>query len=1210
MLWGNAGFADGLVSPAFSFDGANSGVLIGGTGCYGCIEGGLTNVQNNFTIEFWANPSASRPSTPEITSSLGGVDGQRYAVYPSMGGWQLAGVGVSVGTNGISVVEHGGNYMPTVLVWDAPVSGWTHVALVYENKQPRLYVNGSLVRIGLSGARALVYPSTFLGGNPGAVHYGIYQGLLDEVSIYNRPLTDAEIAAVWLAGSSGKCKLRVTTLTDSGPGSLRQAIADAAPGDTIDFGVMGTITLTNGELVITNNLTIKGPGATILTVSGNNASRVFAFDSVTATLSGLTVADGHGSGPGAGINNNGGSLTISNCAVTRNMHEYNFSQYGGGLCNSTGAVTIVSSTFCGNRSGSGGGIANLGGQMVIVSSTISSNQAFVCGSWGGGGIFNCDGSGQQGLLALTNCTISSNDASLESPGYGGGVCGLGTGASLLFDCTVASNAAAYGGGLYVSAPFRVGNSIVAGNSTTAGGPDCSGTITSDGYNLVQDPNSTVIVGDIAHNLYGLDPLLGPLADNGGPTMTHALLPGSPCIDQGSSGGLATDQRGRPRTVDFPGIANAEGGDGSDIGAFELQDIPQVGPVFTVNTTDDVDKGIPGVLHCSFREAINAANAQPGAHTINLPGLTGTITLTNGELVITNDLTINGPGATNLTVSGNNSSRVFLFNNVATLVSGLTVSNGRIGGQEDGAGIKNVGGSLTISNCTVTANAMDGIDRLGAGIRNSGGELRVINSVIINNDGGRCVGAGICSDGSLALINCAVANNSGESAAGVFVVGGSCMITNTTISGNIDGGAGWWYNSYGAGISLIGSSSLWLCNSTVVSNRSVGTWSHAGGVFATTGTMHLLNSIVVGNTGSAACPDVGVYAGNLISDDFNIIGNTNIDFAGNGATITGVTTHNIYGKDPLLGPLADNGGPTPTHALLPGSPAIDHGSSGGLATDQRGQPRLFNFPAYFDADDGSDIGAVEMQEGPQTGPVFTVNTTDDADDGVPGIAHCSLREAINAANANTDYPSTTISFATNFPGLMTGVTGRIVLTNGVLEIDRSASIVGPGAAELTISGNNSSGVFYKVWYPLAVSGLTIADGRAGGGYHSGAIENASGDLSLTDCVVSNCLGAIASYYWIGSGAGLSVTLTRCIITMNIDPQGYGCIYNEGLISFSDSSICSNTGNGVWSVAGELSNCTISGNTGDGIVHHPGATTGFELSLASCTVCSNGGVGGPQ
>jgi hypothetical protein len=196
--------------------------------------------------------------------------------------------------------------------------------------------------------------------------------------------------------------------------------------------------------MVTNSVNINGPGAANLTVSGNNASRVFSFNNVTSTVSGLTVSNGRITGRGAGINNTGGSLAINNCIVAGNTNEDNFSQYGGGLCNSTGAVSVVNSTFCGNRSGNGGGIANLGGQMIIVSTAISSNQAFVMGGWGGGGIYNVDGSGQQAFLALTNCTVSGN-VTFNNPGYGGGIIGLGQSTTLLAHCTVVSNTAVAGG---------------------------------------------------------------------------------------------------------------------------------------------------------------------------------------------------------------------------------------------------------------------------------------------------------------------------------------------------------------------------------------------------------------------------------------------------------------------------------------------------------------------------------------------------------------------------------------------------------------------------------------------------------------------------------------------------------------------------------------------------------------------------------------------
>ena len=129
---------------------------------------------------------------------------------------------------------------------------------------------------------------------------------------------------------------------------------------------------------------------------------------------------------------------------------------------------------------------------------------------------------------------------------------------------------------------------------------------------------------------------------------------------------------------------------------------------------------------------------------------------------------------------------------------------------------------------------------------------------------------------------------------------------------------------------------------------------------------------------------------------------------------------------------------------PAARPLTTAAAAALTTDQRGLPRGFNFPAYFDADDGSDIGADELQERPQTGPVFTVNSTNDVDDGVPGIAHCSLREAIAAANANAD--TNTIDFAAEVPGLHTGVTGTITLTNGQLTITNSVNINWPGRGE--------------------------------------------------------------------------------------------------------------------------------------------------------------------
>jgi hypothetical protein len=140
--------------------------------------------------------------TTETTEGIGGTSGQRYAIFPNYGGLGPVGSGVSVGINGVSVWEHGYGYLSSLLVYNAPIIGWTHIAVVYVNQQPNLYLNGVLVHTGLTSTRPS-YPSTCL-GEAGA-NYGYYAGLLDEVSIYNRALGASELQAIYNAGSGGKC---------------------------------------------------------------------------------------------------------------------------------------------------------------------------------------------------------------------------------------------------------------------------------------------------------------------------------------------------------------------------------------------------------------------------------------------------------------------------------------------------------------------------------------------------------------------------------------------------------------------------------------------------------------------------------------------------------------------------------------------------------------------------------------------------------------------------------------------------------------------------------------------------------------------------------------------------------------------------------------------------------------------------------------------
>ncbi len=154
-------------------------------------------IANDFTIELWANPTAGRLETPEANLGISDLSSQRHAVFPDQGdfgyGAGHAGAGLSIGTNGISAIEHAANHLPAILVYSNAISGWTHFALVYSNRVPRLYVNGSLARVGLPSVKSFVHPSANLGGSIQGLTYGNFQGQLDEVRIWNGARTAAQI---------------------------------------------------------------------------------------------------------------------------------------------------------------------------------------------------------------------------------------------------------------------------------------------------------------------------------------------------------------------------------------------------------------------------------------------------------------------------------------------------------------------------------------------------------------------------------------------------------------------------------------------------------------------------------------------------------------------------------------------------------------------------------------------------------------------------------------------------------------------------------------------------------------------------------------------------------------------------------------------------------------------------------------------------------
>ena len=404
--------------------------------------------------------------------------------------------------------------------------------------------------------------------------------------------TTVAIAVLLLAAtamSSHAATITVTNTNDSGPSSLRQALATANDGDRITFAVSGTITLTSDQLGISKNVTISGPGADQLSIVGMPFRFVLVAAVKAATISGLTIRNGAG-----GIYN-GGTLTVSNCVITGSsvggienwgsltVVNSNVSDNFFGIYNATGefgvvTATILSTTVSGNSaggvvaaphffggrayititdctiSGNSGGILAARTKLTVANSTISGNSA----GTSGGGISVSPGSiGVDLDSSIVNSTISGNSA-----GMSGG--GISTSTTLrVANCTITGNSAPSGGGIHNVGSVEVSDTILNAGASGENIFNDGGAVTSLGYNLSSDDGAGYLTDP--DDQINTDPLLGPLQDNGGPTLTHALLPGSPAIDAGDPNFIpppSTDQRGCP----FDRVFNGR----IDIGSFETQ----------------------------------------------------------------------------------------------------------------------------------------------------------------------------------------------------------------------------------------------------------------------------------------------------------------------------------------------------------------------------------------------------------------------------------------------------------------------------------------------------------------------------------------------------------------------------------------------------------------------------------------------------------------
>ncbi len=443
------------------------------------------------------------------------------------------------------------------------------------------------------------------------------------------------LGLVEIYGGIDDSTLIVANTADSGAGSLRDALARARDGDTIQFAAAlngQTITLASAGLVIDKDITISGPGRDALAVSkatfGQPQFSIFhILPGHTVVIEGLTISHGY-TFSGGGIFNEQATVTLRNCTVCCNYGSglggggfgggiYNYGNnatmtivdslvtgnfmappglpglgFGGAGVYSTGTLainnSIITGNFIGNHpsfpdppalGGDGAGIYNAGlltmsnsivsdnranrqgggiynfGTMEITASTISGNHAQ---SYGGGGVFN------QGTAAISNSTVDRNTVGYKGIAAGGGIFNTKEGSLTVVHSTFdGNNADGAGGGIYNTGTLQIGDSIV--NAGTQGASIVSefGTFTSLGYNLSSDNGGGFLTA--TGDQINTNPMLGPLQDNGGPTFTLALLPGSPAINAGDPNFTPPplhDQRG-------PGYDRVVGGR-IDIGSFEVQ----------------------------------------------------------------------------------------------------------------------------------------------------------------------------------------------------------------------------------------------------------------------------------------------------------------------------------------------------------------------------------------------------------------------------------------------------------------------------------------------------------------------------------------------------------------------------------------------------------------------------------------------------------------
>jgi hypothetical protein len=687
----------------------------------------------------------------------------------------------------------------------------------------------------------------------------------------------------------------------------------------------GQVTITDGT-ISGNTATAEGGGihnrgaasrfelirTTVSDSSADYGAGVYNANGGTTKIVASTLSDNTANSDGGGVYNSG---TGSSIEIVDGTLVANSAGYGGGIFNaSSGHTSITDSTLSDNSANfGGGGIFNSGsGQVTLAGSTVSGNTA----NSDGGGAFNATG----GVLTLTNTTLSRNSAN----SFGGGIYNVYTGSQVsIRHSTITGNHAdvdrngfGAGGGMFLvdGTTAVLDHTIVAGNlrlvptavSQTASDieRDTGALIdATSAYNLMGDPataggfvhgaNGNIVGDGLGHALSIVKILDTNLADNGGPTLMHALVVGSPAINAGDpsfnpnafSPPLLDDQRG----PGFPRVRE----DRIDIGAYEAAANPT--PVDGIIVPDYFEDSLAADGLWSLRKAVIYANSHAGDEEIQLAAGTYALTIqgasedaaATGDLDILNhgSLKIIGAGAAATTIDAfppepfdKNGDRIFDVKAGAVVeFAGLMLTGG--GTPIQGGAIRNIGGQVTITASTIANN----LGIFGGGIYNdSGGQITIVNSALLNNRAG--FGGGIYNtvNSQVTMVGSMVSENIIDDffeapGAGIHNAGAMTLIA-CTVSANVT------EESFGGGIYSLSSGTLTINDSTISNNTARG----GGGVWADS-QVTISDSLVSGNTGGGITTTANAVITNTVVTNNIVYG---IRTTGNAMIVHAVASNNL------------------------------------------------------------------------------------------------------------------------------------------------------------------------------------------------------------------------------------------------------------------------------------------------------------------------------